>query len=128
MTDYFYTELIGFIKENKPSKEDLMKQKVKLCSKHGLKDIPRDIEILLNTKKEDVNLIRKYLVTKPTRTISGVSVIAIMTRPDRCPHGKCTYCPGGIGSPWGDVPQSYTGHEPATLRGIRNDYDSYLQV
>ncbi|MBI2052836.1 MAG: hypothetical protein HYT34_01160, partial [Candidatus Ryanbacteria bacterium] len=26
------------------------------------------------------------------------------------------------------MPQSYTGHEPTTMRAIRNNYDSYLQV
>ncbi len=54
--------------------------------------------------------------------------MAIMTRPFRCPHGTCVYCPGGIGSPFGDVPQSYTGHEPATMRGKSNNYDAYLQT
>ncbi|HII72768.1 TPA: tRNA uridine(34) 5-carboxymethylaminomethyl modification radical SAM/GNAT enzyme Elp3 [Candidatus Woesearchaeota archaeon] len=67
-------------------------------------------------------------MTKPTRTISGVAVVAIMTKPHKCPHGKCDICPGGVGSEFGDVPQSYTGKEPATLRALRNDFDPYLQV
>jgi len=37
-------------------------------------------------------------------------------------------CPGGVKSAFGDVPQSYTGKEPATMRGMRNHYDPYLQV
>ena len=51
-----------------------------------------------------------------------------MSFPFKCPHGKCATCPGGPESNFGDVPQSYTGHEPATKRAIRNDYDPYLQV
>ncbi|MFW9805973.1 MAG: tRNA uridine(34) 5-carboxymethylaminomethyl modification radical SAM/GNAT enzyme Elp3, partial [Candidatus Thorarchaeota archaeon] len=38
---------------------------------------------------------------------------------------KCAYCPGG---PDLGVPQSYTGHEPATMRGIQNEFDPYRQV
>src|SRR3989344_1924083 len=99
-----------------------------VARKYHLKSIPTNIEILLSLPEDQVHAYKQILLTKPTRTISGVSPVAVMTKPDRCPHGKCTFCPGGIGSPWGDVPQSYTGHEPATMRGIRNEYDSYLQV
>jgi len=42
--------------------------------------------------------------------------------------GPCSYCPGGPGSPFGNVPQSYTGREPSTRRAIRNGYDPYLIV
>ena len=46
----------------------------------------------------------------------------------KCPHGTCFYCPGGPGSEFGDVPQSYTGNEPSTMRSIRNHYDPYLII
>ncbi len=49
-----------------------------------------------------------------------------MTAPFPCPHGKCVYCPGGVSSDFGDVPQSYTGMEPSAMRGARNNYDPYL--
>jgi len=124
----FFQELFSYIKENKPDKEHLAKHKVVLCRKYRLKKIPTDIEILLNVSDDEIQFFRKYLITKPVRTRSGVAVIAIMTAPFKCPHGKCTYCPGGPNSFFGDVPQSYTGHEPATMRGIRNNYDAYLQV
>ncbi len=51
-----------------------------------------------------------------------------MTKPLPCPHGKCIYCPGGLASEFGDVPQSYTGKEPASMRAARANYDSYIQV
>ncbi len=124
----FFNEIIAFVKNNNPSKEKLAKEKVRLCAKHCMKKIPTDIEILLNARKEYLSALKKFLHTKPTRTISGVAVVAIMTKPMPCPHGKCTQCPGGVSSFFGDVPQSYTGKEPATLRAIRNNYDSYLQV
>ena len=118
----FYKELISILKEKKLVKEDLHKLKIKLSKKYDLGKIPTDIDVLLNTNYEDRNL----LVTKPVRTISGVAVIALMTAPHKCPHGKCVFCPGGPNSYYGDVPQSYTGKEPSTMRAIRNNYDPYL--
>jgi elongator complex protein 3 len=128
MSKDFFNEVIEYVKEHKPSKDKLSKEKVRLCSKHKLNKIPTDIEVLLHAKKQELAFLKKYLQTKPTRTISGVAVVAIMTKPMPCPHGKCFQCPGGVESAFGDVPQSYTGKEPATLRAIRNNYDSYLQV
>jgi elongator complex protein 3 len=124
----FYQEVIEEIKNNDVSTKGWTKLKRDLAIKHKLNVIPSNINILLHAEVEDIPELKKKLLTKPTRTISGVSPVAIMTAPSKCPHGKCTFCPGGLNSPWGDVPQSYTGHEPATMRGIRNDYDSYLQV
>ncbi len=58
---------------------------------------------------------------KPTRSLSGVAVVAVMTAPARCPHGRCTYCPGGVEN---RSPQSYTGQEPSALRGAEFHYDA----
>ncbi|MBW2971163.1 tRNA uridine(34) 5-carboxymethylaminomethyl modification radical SAM/GNAT enzyme Elp3 [Candidatus Woesearchaeota archaeon] len=122
-----YSELIQKIKGKQLSKERVSELKLQLCRKYGLKKIPSDFEILLHAEPEDLQNL-KALVSKPSRTGSGVAVVAIMTKPLRCPHGKCSYCPGGISSEFGDVPQSYTGHEPASMRGARNRYDAYLQI
>lgn len=123
----YFRELIGNARKKKPSKDELSILKISLCKKHGLKEIPTDFEIALNAPPEDRKNLG-VLRSKPGRTGSGVAVVAIMTQPSNCPHGRCSYCPGGLSSAFGDVPQSYTGKEPATLRGIRNDYDPYLQV
>jgi elongator complex protein 3 len=49
-----------------------------------------------------------------------------MTKPSPCPQEEpCAYCPGG---PTNGVPQSYTGQEPAALRGAQNEYNPYDQV
>jgi len=124
----YFQELIEIIKEKRLSKDALSKLKLKLCSKYRLKHIPTDIEILLNADIKDIVIVRRYLQTKPTRSLSGVSIVAIMTKPHKCPHGKCIICPGGVNSPFGDMPQSYTGVEPATRRAVRNRFDPYLQV
>ena len=121
-----YAELIQEIKKKDYSSLEWAAKKREFSLKHKLKDIPSNIQLLLHTPAQDLPFLTKKLLTKPVRTISGVSPVALMTKPSKCPHGKCTFCPGGLNSPWGDVPQSYTGHEPATMRGMRHNYDSYL--
>lgn len=59
---------------------------------------------------------------KITRTISGVSPIAVVIEPRACPHGTCVYCPSL------NVPQSYTPESPAIMRARELNYDPYLQV
>ncbi len=122
----YYDEILKELKKKKLSKQDISKLKIKLCRKYHI-NIPTDIKILLNADVKDRKLL-KHLITKPTRTISGVAVCAIMTKPIKCPHGKCAICPGGPSSAFGDTPQSYTGKEPAARRASRNNFDPYLQV
>ena len=64
-------------------------------------------------------------VKKPTRMLSGVSVVAVMTKPFPCPHGRCLYCPGG---PQSGTPQSYVRSSPAVARAMHVAYDPYEQV
>ncbi|OGO07841.1 MAG: tRNA uridine(34) 5-carboxymethylaminomethyl modification radical SAM/GNAT enzyme Elp3, partial [Chloroflexi bacterium RBG_13_57_8] len=61
--------------------------------------------------------IRKY-----TRTISGVTPLAVMTAPASCP-GRCLYCPT-----YPEAPRSYTPESPAVLRARRFAYDARQQV
>jgi elongator complex protein 3 len=59
---------------------------------------------------------------KSTRTISGVTPVAVMTMPMPCP-GKCVYCPT-----FANMPQSYTPESPAVLRGIECQFDAVKQI
>ncbi len=61
------------------------------------------------------------IARRPSRSLSGVAVVAVMTAPARCPHGRCTYCPGGVEA---RSPQSYTGEEPSALRGAQFGWDA----
>ena len=61
-------------------------------------------------------------VRKPTRTISGITPVAVMLPPRKCNHGACIYCPNL------DVPQSYTPKSPVVMRAINVKYDAYKQV
>src|SRR3989344_2184287 len=110
-----------YYKEILESKDSLDKAKIKIARKYHLSKIPKNTELLIQDPLSNIK-------TKPSRTISGVTPVAIMTKPMRCAHGVCLICPGGPGSYFGDVPQSYTGNEPASMRAIRNHFDPYLQV
>ncbi len=61
-------------------------------------------------------------IRKFARTISGVTPLAVMTRPANCP-GKCLYCPT-----YKDAPQSYTPESPAVLRAKSSGFDAGRQV
>jgi elongator complex protein 3 len=67
-------------------------------------------------------LPKKDEVRKPTKTISGITPIAVMLPPRKCKHGACLYCPSL------DVPQSYTPRSPVVMRAMRLNYNSYKQV
>ena len=111
---------------NSPSYNDLHKAKLDVASKYNLEKLPSNSKIIsLLTAKQKSELL-PLLCRKIVRTISGVTVIAVMTQPYPCPQSEpCAYCPGG---PKFGVPQSYTGFEPATMRGLQNNFDPYLQV
>ncbi|MEM2272764.1 MAG: tRNA uridine(34) 5-carboxymethylaminomethyl modification radical SAM/GNAT enzyme Elp3, partial [Candidatus Bathyarchaeia archaeon] len=75
---------------------------------------------------EEKTILLKVLRKKSVRTVSGVTIVAVMAKPWPCPQREpCAYCPGG---PTYGVPQSYTGREPATMRGLQFNFDPYSQV
>ncbi|MEK6943432.1 MAG: tRNA uridine(34) 5-carboxymethylaminomethyl modification radical SAM/GNAT enzyme Elp3 [Nanoarchaeota archaeon] len=137
--DYFRQaclEIVEELKKNAPeTKEQFNKIKAKVLNNYKSKivAIPKNADIYFAASEDERKKFREILSLKPTRTLSGVAPIALMSDPYPCPHtmkniGPCSYCPGGPGSPFGDVPQSYTGKEPSTRRSIRNNYDPYLIV
>ncbi len=99
---------------------DVQKLKIEACKKFHLDRVPKNSEILQFT--DDPKIVR-VLRKKPMRTLSGVAVVAVMTRPKECPHGRCAYCPRGE-----NACQSYTGKEPASLRAIQHNFDPYDQT
>jgi elongator complex protein 3 len=100
--------------------------KLATATKYHLQNIPANSEIIAALTPEERRRLLPILRRKGTRTISGVTVVAVMTKPYACPQPEpCAYCPGG---PTTGSPQSYTGHEPAAMRGGQNSYDPYMQV
>ena len=65
---------------------------------------------------------QKGEIRKPSKTLAGVTPIAVMCKPRKCSHGTCLYCPSL------DVPQSYTPKSPPVLRASILRYDSFEQI
>ncbi len=105
-----------------------------VCSKYALSRVPKNHEILSSAVQKNKSCIinddtfqtlRHILLKKPAKTASGVAIIAIMPKPFACPHGRCTYCPGG---PEYNTPNSYTGAEPPAIDAMSNDYAPIPQI
>ncbi len=107
------------------SRGGVLKAKAALCKKYGLSRVPTNYELLEQVPDDLRATVAPLLRNKPVRTISGVAPVAVMTSPFECPHGRCSYCPGGVSN---DSPQSYTGREPAALRAAMYGYDPFKQT
>lgn len=106
---------------------DVPRIKIEICRRHGAPAVPKNSALLAAALPGERENLRKLLLVKPTRTLSGVAPVAVMTSPFPCPHGRCLPCPGGPDHPF-QSPQSYTGEEPAALRAREHGYDPYAQV
>lgn len=108
-------------------REKITNIKGKYAKKFNYNEVIKNATILTYSTEEEKQILTQLLRRRTTRTLSGVSVIAIMTKPLPCP-GTCVYCPGQDSQPDQKVAQSYTGREPAAMRSIHNNYDAYRQV
>ena len=108
-----------------PTKNHAKTEIKRICTKYSLDKIPKNYEILSTVDGKSYEKLQKILLKKPVKTASGVAVIALMPKPYACPHGRCTYCPGGIEF---NTPNSYTGKEPVTISSIKNGYDPNIQI
>jgi elongator complex protein 3 len=116
-------ELLKEIKEGRIANvEQLEVRKIRLA--HG-SDLIKNSQILelLDKNDPDYSRIKNLLKIKNVRTASGVSNIAVMWLHGKSCPANCIYCPDVK-----NVPKSYTGVEPTTMRAIRNNYDPTLQV
>ncbi len=108
-----------------PNKQKVKAEIKKICAKYSLERIPRNNEILSKVNGTEYAKLQRVLLKKPVKTASGVAVIALLPKPYACPHGRCTYCPGGVEF---NTPNSYTGKEPSTINAIENLYDPKKQI
>ena len=121
-------EIIEYLTTNPQiSKDKVTNLKGRIGKKYNYNKVIKNATILGYATSKEKLIITQILKRRKTRTLSGVSVIAIMTKPLPCP-GTCIYCPGSDSQPGEKVAQSYTGREPAAMRSIHNNYDPYLQV
>ncbi|PIY78829.1 MAG: tRNA uridine(34) 5-carboxymethylaminomethyl modification radical SAM/GNAT enzyme Elp3 [Parcubacteria group bacterium CG_4_10_14_0_8_um_filter_35_7] len=118
----------GLIETNIETREDLNKIKRKIAGEDKLPP-PSNVILLsvyrklIGKKKIKRNEFLEGLLRKrEIRTLSGVAVVAVLTRPSFCP-GECIYCPKEK-----DIPKSYLSNEPAVMRAILANFDPFRQV
>ena len=124
-------QMIAAVKANQTL--NLNNAKNKAAKKYGVDGTVRLTEIISAVPEEHKKSLLPQLRAKPVRTASGVAVVAVMSKPHRCPHiattgNVCVYCPGGPDSDFEYSTQSYTGYEPTSMRAIRARYDPYAQA
>ena len=155
-------EVIRFaIREQITTKEQLIKIKNTVCQKHRLNSF-RDAELIvaLDTliqsgevaQTQDLVSLRRLLIKRRVRTLSGIAPISVLTKPWAC-RGRCTYCPTEVmhggktlmeidlekkGQQThmpahyheGDLvmPKSYISSEPGAMRALQADFDPWLQI
>jgi elongator complex protein 3 len=86
------------------------------CKKYGYGGLPRLTDIIAAIPENQKDILLPVLKAKPIRSASGIAVVALMSKPHRCPHitltgNVCVYCPGGPDSDFEYSTQSYTGYE-----------------
>jgi len=89
------------------SKSQLLKGYHQLCKQEG--------------QAPDPELVHRLRV-KPTRTISGVAPVTVLTKPFPCP-GECVFCPAVE-----RMPKSYLPDEPGAMRAAVHEFDPYAQT
>ncbi|TAN33476.1 tRNA uridine(34) 5-carboxymethylaminomethyl modification radical SAM/GNAT enzyme Elp3 [Patescibacteria group bacterium] len=89
------------------SKKDLLALYHKLLAKNKVKKSPA---------------LERLLTKRAVRTLSGVAIITVLTKPWACP-GRCVYCPSEPG-----MPKSYLSDEPAAARAKMLKFDPYEQT
>ena len=93
-------------------------------------------KFLENNIIEENKYLEIMLLKSPSRDISGINQITILTSPHpdeqdfSCKH-DCFYCPNEPaheGNDWTPQPRSYLYSEPAVQRANRNKFDPFLQT
>ena len=114
-----------------PNLKNFEVNKRNIVKKYRLNRFPSNSQIIKRARDRNIDTSHPWiheLNRKPTRSLSGVSVVAIMLPPDlglskgfkgSCPF-SCAYCPSAE-----NAPKSYIGKEPSTLRAISYNYDPY---
>jgi elongator complex protein 3 len=127
-------ELTGVINDlldlEKMNENELMKI-LRRYPKDGSKVFRKDhiiayIDFLITTESAQalarLQNLRSQIQKKPTRTISGVTTVTVLTKPFPCP-GQCIFCPNDI-----RMPKSYIANEPGAQRALMHRFSPYNQV
>jgi elongator complex protein 3 len=96
------TEIAQELIRHYQNKKDIEMHKIRnsISSKFGLKFMPKLVDIISAIPESWKSRLLPIIKCKPIRTASGIAVVAVMSKPHRCPHiattgNICVYCPGG---------------------------------
>lgn len=113
---------------SKPKKETDIRKYLRKHPKNGNSLFSKD-ELIAGYRKlfgsgeiEASPELLARLRMKPTRTLSGVATVTVLTKPYPCP-GNCIFCPDIK-----NMPKSYLPSEPGAQRAVTNKFDPYLQT
>jgi elongator complex protein 3 len=67
-------------------------------------------------------VLARQIRMKPSRTLSGVTTVAVLTKPYPCP-GECVFCPTDA-----RMPKSYLPEEPGAKRALQYAFDPFIQT
>lgn len=104
-------------------RSDIDKLKREAMNEYPLAHMIKNSELIEAGKGRIPGEVIDKLRKKPSRTMSGVTPVAIMIKPDDSCRHKCIYCPFT-----GRAAKSYTGDEPAAMRAIQAGFEPDKQV
>ena len=107
------------------SRAQLEKLKKRAASEFALNRYLTNSEIITSLSSKARTEFEEMLRVHPRRSASGIVVVTAFSAPFACPHGTCTFCPGG---PRFGTPQSYLTHSPGMKSALEAGFDPYLQV
>lgn len=115
-------------KEDELDEKKLKRIRNRLTKENG-GVLPKNLELvqayrqlLEKGKIKSAPHVMRVIQKRKIRTLSGIANITVLTKDLGCP-GLCIYCPTEKG-----MPKSYLSDEPAMLRAVRNEFNSYKQV
>ncbi len=114
------TKLTSFKNFSKIKQKLSSEFKISLPANNDILEIYYDLK--RKNKIKESYFLEHDLKKRPIRSLSGVAVVAVLTKPWPCP-GKCFYCPLEKG-----VPKSYLSGEPAVERAKILKYNPYFQT
>jgi len=109
--------------------------KSRAAGRYGISKMPKLQELLAATPEKHKDKMKDIFLAKPIRSASGVAVVAVMSKPHRCPHiamtgNICVYCFTADHQflsrhrGWTDVKDIELGEEIATYNRV-SDYLEY---
>jgi elongator complex protein 3 len=107
------------------SREELERFKRVASKEFELDRYISNSDVLTALPEPSRSSFKELLRTHPRRSASGIIVVTAFSAPFSCPHGACTFCPGG--PRWG-TPQSYLPDSPGMKAALAFGFDPYLQV